>query len=103
MAFHTAEDDRIDAIAARAPITYGRAFDSYRSQVEINTADEPGEDAPSGGWTDFFADPDKYSSEATADALSADCPKSRASVGSGSASGIFTPWESRSFLVSTGA
>jgi len=70
VAFHTAEDDRIDAIAARAPVTYGRAFDSYRSQAEVNTADEPGEDAPPGGWTDFFADLDKYSFEATADALS---------------------------------
>jgi len=35
VAFHTAEDDRVEAVAARAPVTYGaRAFEEVREAVE---------------------------------------------------------------------
>jgi pimeloyl-ACP methyl ester carboxylesterase len=94
VAFH-ADDDRIEAIATRAPVTYNRAFEDLRQAVDAEAGEEsaereenvpPGasetaedvpprnsetaEDVPPGNWTSFFADLDEYPFEEAAAAVS---------------------------------
>jgi len=61
VAFHTAaEDDRVEAIATRAPVTYNRAFDQYRRVLRgENSLDGEG-DALEGSWRGFFENLDQY-------------------------------------------
>jgi pimeloyl-ACP methyl ester carboxylesterase len=70
VAFH-ADDDRIEAIATRAPVTYNRTFDDLRRAVDGDAAEEGverEEDVPPGSWQSFFEDLDSYSfGEAVAD------------------------------------
>ncbi|SDQ97099.1 alpha/beta hydrolase family protein [Natronobacterium texcoconense] len=68
VAFHAAvDDDRVEAIIARAPVTYNRAFDDYRAVV-----DREGECRfDDGRYVDdrFFEDFDAYSFDDVVDAL----------------------------------
>lgn len=68
VAFHTAAaDDRVTAVAARAPVTYNRAFDDYRETVRregtVTFEDGRAIDAA------FFEDFDDYDFDTAADAV----------------------------------
>lgn len=68
VAFHTAAtDERVVAVATRAPVTYNRAFDSYRHVVErdgrVSFEDGRAIDA------EFFADFEAYDFERAASSL----------------------------------
>lgn len=69
VAFHAAvDDDRVTAIAGRAPVTYVEAFDDYRAQLEDGGGAVKADD----GWADdrrFFDDLDRYPFATVADGL----------------------------------